>query len=338
MKQVLIIGADDFIGGHVVSALAESDWAVPIAGVCRGPFKNATNIQRVRVDATNPEEVYEALRRVDAVVNCLSGRPNTIAAGAKALFSAAARVRSAPLIVHLSSMSVYGSVEGDILEDAPLRGDLGPYSRAKVHAETIAAGYPRTIILRPGCEYGPGAELWSGRIARWLLAHRVGDLGAAGDGYCNLVHVDDLVAAVLSSLQQPDAVGGVFNLAMANPVTWNEYFVLYARALGAVPVKRISKRRLAFEAKVLAAPLKAIEIATRAVGLRRFSPPPIPPSLLRLIAQEIRLITTRAQRILGWNCKPLDEGLRETGAWFGRTTAYRGGSVTGQTPTRLRCG
>jgi nucleoside-diphosphate-sugar epimerase len=317
VKQVLIIGADDFIGQHVTSAVAACGWATPIAGVSRNTNGMSTSIRRVHINAADRASVSDALQGVDAVVNCLTGSPQAIASGAHALFVAAAGVRPIPLIVHLSSMSVYGSVNGDVSEHAPLRDDLGPYARAKVQAEALATGYPRAVILRPGCEYGPEGELWSGRIARWLFAHRIGDLGAAGDGFCNLLHIDDLAAAVVLCLQRSEAVGAAFNLAIADPPTWNEYFVRFAQALGAVPVKRISRRSLAFETKVLAAPLKALEIATRAAGLDRFSPPPpIPPSLLALMRQEIRLLTTRAQRELGWSCKPLDEGLDEAATWF----------------------
>jgi nucleoside-diphosphate-sugar epimerase len=182
--------------------------------------------------------------------------------------------------------------------------------------ETNAERYADTVILRPGCEYGPHGELWSGRIARWLFAHRIGDLGAAGDGFCNLVHIDDLAAAVVLALQDPLAVGRAYNLSMPNPPTWNDYLVRYARALGAVPVKRISGRQLALETKVLAAPLKALEIAAHAVGVGEVAPPPIPPSLLRLTRQEICLVATRAQLELGWTCRPLAQGLAQTAAWF----------------------
>ena len=143
----------------------------------------------------------------------------------------------------------------------------------KSRRRKLFATYPRRVVFRPGCEYGPGGELWSRRVAKWLLARRLGDLGAAGDGYCNLVHIDDLVHAVLLSLRRPAAVGQIFNLAAPDPPTWNEYLVKYAIALGAVPVKRISKRALALETKILAIPLKMLEIGTPK-GWDRFHPAP----------------------------------------------------------------
>jgi 2-alkyl-3-oxoalkanoate reductase len=301
VRKVLVLGGGEYIGGRVLRALIDCNWAQASAD----PVKNF-----------EPQAFAAALAGVDAVVNCHSGAPEQIDAAATALFAAAPQCATPPLIVHISSMSVYGSATGDIAEDAPLQENLGPYAQAKVRAEKLAAGYARKVVLRPGVEYGPGGDLWSGRIAKWLIQHRVGDLGAAGDGYCNLVYIDDLVSAVMLSLQQPAAIGKIFNLAAPNPPTWNEYFISYARALGATPVQRISRRKLKLETKLLAIPLKLVEIAANKAHLPALLPPPIPPSFLSLAAQEIRLDSASARQVLGWQCKPLGEGLAETARWF----------------------
>ena len=316
MKRVLIFGGDEFIGRNILLALANSKWARPVvepANLERTPHSNA---EALAFKATDPASLTLALQGIDAVVNCLSGRAKLIADAATALFFTAARCAEPPLIVHISSMSVYGSATGQITEDAPLQDNLGAYSSAKVHAERASAPYARKVILRPGVEYGPRCELWSGRIAQWLCARRIGDLGPGGDGICNLVHIDDLVGAVLLSLQQPGAVGQTFNLSVPDPPTWNEYLVKFAKYLGAVPVKRISSKRLALETKVLAVPLKALEIATHRIGIDSHLPSPVPPSFPGLARQEMRLDSTRARRVLGWQCKSWDQGIFETAAWF----------------------
>jgi nucleoside-diphosphate-sugar epimerase len=323
VRRVLVLGGDEFIGGQVLLALANSDWARPVTEAAHTPLARHSNIEGFAFDATDPASLSLALRGVDAVVNCLSGRAKAIEHVATILFPAAARCAAPPLIVHISSMSVYGFAIGDVPEDTPMQEGLGPYAQAKICAEKVSATYAQRVVLRPGCEYGPGSELWSRRVAKWLFAHRVGDLGAGGDGYCNLVHIDDLVNAVLLSLRLPGAEGQVFNLGMPDPPTWNEYFVRYAKSLGAVPVKRISSRNLALETKVLAVPLKVLEIGTQKAGFASFLPPPIPSSFLALARQEIRLDSTRARNALGWTCKALDDGLAETSAWFLQADAQR---------------
>jgi 2-alkyl-3-oxoalkanoate reductase len=300
-QRVLVLGADNFIGRRVVVELGATDWAKPIAG-----------------DAASGEAAFDrALDGIDAVVNCFIGKTAGISEGARALFAAAARTAGKPRVVHLSSMSVYGNVCGVVDESAPLTAQLGAYAAAKVAAEGFAAGYANSVILRPGCEYGPECPQWSVRIADWLVAGRLGDLGAAGDGYCNLLHVDDLVAAILVCLERPQPAAAVFNLSTPNPPTWNEYLIRYGRALKAVPIRRISQRRLKIETRLLAPPLKVLELVLGAarLGAQRV-PPAMPPSLLRLMGQEIKLDVTRAERVLGLRWTPLESGLEKTAEWY----------------------
>jgi nucleoside-diphosphate-sugar epimerase len=318
MKQsILVLGASGFIGREVVTGLASTDWATPILGIRRPSTSGNDQFDRRIVEATNVESVSAAMQGVTGIVNCVAGDADTIVRATNALFGAAQRMTPAPRIVHLSTMSVYGSAVGLVDETTRLRGDLGQYSAAKVTAETAAAAYPRAVIFRPGCVFGPGSDQWTIRMARLLLAHRLGDLGSAGDGYCNLVHVGDVVLAIIRALEDPRVDSRVFNLSTPDPPTWNQFLIKYGTALRAVPVRRISARGLRIETKLLAPPLKVAEILARACKLdTRLVPPPIPPSLIRLMGQEIRLDTRRAETELRLRWKDLDATLDEAVSWF----------------------
>jgi 2-alkyl-3-oxoalkanoate reductase len=147
----------------------------------------------------------------------------------------------------------------------------------------------------------------------------LGDLGAGGDGYCNLLFMDDLVAAILAALRKPELGGRAFNLALPAPPTWNEYFIAFAKALGAVPVRRVTRRRLALETKILAPPLKVAEMLAGRVGLSPARlPPAIPPSLLRLCRQEIRLDVRQAELALAVRWTSLEDGLSRAAQWCRR--------------------
>jgi len=314
MKQkILVLGGNGYVGRRVIAALAASDWAEPVAGV-RRPSAAAAQARQIVLDATDAAAVARALGETDAVVNCVAGAPEAMVGGARALSAALEqRAGNSPRVVHFSSMAVYGSIRGAVTENQAMATGMEGYAGAKVETELALAGRDAVVTLRPGCIYGPDSPQWSLRIASLLRAHRIGDLGAAGDGCSNLVYIDDVVAAVLAGLRAPahvTASGPVYNLAMAQAPDWNRYFLEYARVLGAVPLRRIGARRLKVETHLLAPALKIAEIGLRRVGMR--VPPPIPPSLLRLWSQDIRLVSTRAENELGLSWTPLAQGLAAT--------------------------
>lgn len=296
-QKILVVGADSFVGSRVVRALQAGDWAEPITATFDAPALRA------------------GLSTVDGVVNAVMGSPQRIRAAATALYGSADALHTSARIVHLGSMTVYGKDDGVFAETAALPEFLEPYAAAHAAAEALAGARPNAVILRPGCEYGPGCPQWSLRVADWLRARRIGDLGAGGDGYCNLIYIDDLVAAVLMSLRSP-AAAGVFNLALPDPPTWNEYLISFGIALGAVPIRRMTRRRWKIETRLLAPPLKIAELAQGRMGLsNRSLPEAIPPSFQQLCTQAIRLDVSRAEQVLQMRWTPLDAGIAATAQW-----------------------
>ncbi|HET9389379.1 MAG TPA: NAD-dependent epimerase/dehydratase family protein [Steroidobacteraceae bacterium] len=310
--RVLILGAGGFIGRRIVAALAATSWARPVAaGRHDASLPAGPGVEIRALDATDPVQVGPALEGVGAVVNCVAGSAPNIVSAAREVFAAAARSGAPPRIVHLSSLAVYGSARGEVDESTPLSGTHEPYGAAKLIAEQLALAYPRAVILRPGIVYGPASPWWSDRIARLLVARRLGDLGAAAQGVCNLVHVDDVAEAVVRALRAVGVEGQIFNLALPQPPTWNEYFRRYAEALGATPVRHISGTQLTLELALRGPLIKVTEMLGRSGGV-----PPVRPWLLRLCRHDI---TMRAQRIveaLGLTWTPLERGLAGTAAWF----------------------
>ena len=299
MKQrILVLDPEHFVGIRVRKALSESDWAEPIA------FSGAPSSLS-----------HETLDGIQAIFNGTAGDPAAILSNARALYGTLTRLGSNVRVVHLSSMTVYGSFVGEAFESTSMRSDVGAYGAAHVEAESLATRYARSVTLRPGCEYGPHCGPWSERIGRLLSAHRLGDLGLAGDGMCNLLFINDLIAAVIACLRSPSTDGHCFNLAMRSPPTWNEYFIRFGRALGAVPISRIGGRRLKIETKVLAPPLKALELLARPLrGWPLSLPPPITPSLINLCSQDITLNVDKAEHALEMRWTPLSNGLRRAAA------------------------
>ncbi len=297
---ILLFGGESPLGQRVFAALqANPDTPVLAA------------------DGLRAAALRAAARAAVAVVNATMGGANLITATATRVFDLLHAEAPEVHLVHLSSMTVYGDARGWCDESTAAVGAVSRYAAAHIAAEAGARRFPRAVILRPGVEYGPHCAAWSGRVAAWLGQHRIGDLGAGGDGYCNLVYIDDLVQAVLAALSSPPA-GGVFNIAMAAPPTWNEYLIAYALALGATPVERMTGWRWGLETRLWAAPLKIAESTLgRLPGLGRHLPPPIPPAFRRLCTQEIRLDVSRAEATWGLQWTALDLGLRAAADCYG---------------------
>ena len=317
--RVLVLGGSGYVGSRLCAMLADSGWAVPVSASRRptpGP------VESVRLDTTDLAALTEALQGSDAVVNCVAGNDAAIAQGAAVLAQACLRAGT-PRIIHLSSMAVYGTAEGEVDESQALDPALGWYARAKVTAERHVAGFAEAggvaINLRPGCVWGPGSELWVGRIGRWLRARRLGDLGEAGDGWSNGVHVDDVCQAVLAALRlrHPALDVATYNLAAPDSPRWNDYFVDLALAIGATPVRRIRNQQLKADAFVGGPALKLAQMAWQRTGRPSpWLPDPMPPNLLGLWERHLRLDCTAAERDLKLQWTPYPESLRQSAAWF----------------------
>jgi nucleoside-diphosphate-sugar epimerase len=329
--KVMVLGGSGYVGSRLCALLRESGWAAPVSASSR---RTVAGVENRRVDTRDGQALRDALRGFDAVVNCVAGNAAAIGEGARVL-AEAALAAGCRRLVHLSSMSAYGPVEGRIDESAPLDGSLGWYGRAKCEAEAHVSAYAehggRAVILRPGCVWGPGSSLWVGRIGRLLRARRLGDLGIAGDGWSNLVHVDDVCGAIMAALREPQPAQPLraYNLAAPDSPRWNDYFVDLALAIGATPVRRLSPLQLRLDAWLAGPPLKAAEIvASRVFGERHPLPVPLPPNLLGLWERHLFLDSRRAQDELGLRWTPYALALQQSAAWFLRDeSGARGGAA-----------
>jgi 2-alkyl-3-oxoalkanoate reductase len=320
-QTVLVLGATGFVGARLVEMLAASADFRPIAASRHIADRlSLAGVETRRCDATDPDDMREALAGVDLVVNCIAGSPKSMAAATETLCVVARRLPPRR-IVHLSSMAVYGGATGIVDETTEPVPPVTGYAWGKRASERMVREYVRdggdAVILRPGCIHGPGSTQWTARIASLLQNQRIGDLGAAGDGYSNLVYIDDLVSAIMTALVRPNISGGIFNIAGTDPTTWNEFFLRFGRALGATPVPRLSSRRLALESRVVAPALRMAGLAARAIRLpRALMPEAITPSLVRLWRQDIQLDVSHANSRLDLPHTPLDRALTASVHWL----------------------
>jgi len=315
VKRVLVFGGSTGeIAARVANMLADGGSLEPVFVDMAAPMPIASKVQHTPIAIDDATQLSQTLQTVDAVVSCVENNPRLIIASANALF-AAQKSHPAKRVVLLSSMAVYGDAEGWVDEHSHINA-TDAYSAARIQAETLAATSENAICLRAGVEYGPGSPRWSGLIGRLLRARRLGDLGAAGDGCCNLLYVDDLIQAILKALKLETAGNQVFNICSSERVTWNEYFIRYACALGAVPAKRVGVRRLKMDTK-LSIPLKVVEKAIGSKWTQRLHvPAPLTSSMLGIFGQRLVLKVDKAEQVLGMKWTPLQDGLKTAAQWI----------------------
>jgi nucleoside-diphosphate-sugar epimerase len=161
----------------------------------------------------------------------------------------------------MSSIAVYGEATGAISEDVqPAPGTLSAYGAAKVAAEelcTAAGAGLEVVVMRPSIIYGPFSTRWTMLCALRLKSGRWKQLGALGEGKCNLVHVHDVVRYAIAAVRQDGVAGGVFNINGPEVVTWNDYFERFNHQLGmpAMTPQSADRARIAVAAT---APMRAV--------------------------------------------------------------------------------
>lgn len=128
-----------------------------------------------------------------------------------------------PRILFTSSTSVYGDVQGQVDEDTPLEGETES-AKALIGAEQWLHDLPHISvdILRLAGLVGEN------RHAGRFLAGKKGLKGAGQP--VNIVHQDDVIAAILLLLQQPNG-GHVYNLCAPEHPSRADFYCQAAQSL-----------------------------------------------------------------------------------------------------------
>jgi len=267
--SVLVTGAGGFIGGRIVEVMHELDPGSVRAGIRR--WSSAARVGRlpveiVQCDVGSAESVRSAMKGVSAVVHCAHGDATTNVEGTRTVLEEAQRA-GVRRVVHLSTVAVQGSLNESSASDP----GSNSYGRSKVRTEEICAEYGERglaiTVLRPTIVYGPYSNIWTVEFAQrlsmgeWFLPER------DTQGTCNLVYVDDMVKAVLLSLQNEAAIGQTFIVNGEERPTWNDYFHALNDALGLPPLHPASPLRSRMRAGLMMPVRKTAKFI-----LKRFQP------------------------------------------------------------------
>jgi 2-alkyl-3-oxoalkanoate reductase len=245
--RYLITGATGFVGSHLAEACVARGAAVVAlarAGSDTG-LLDKLGVVVVRGDLTDGAAVRGAVESADVVVHCAAkvGDWGPVADyravnvdGLRHLLDAC---RGKPLhrFVHLSSLGVYaarhhhGTTETEPLPPYHMDG----YTQSKVEAEQLALGYQRhfqvpVVVLRPGFIYGPRDRTVLPKLIGSLRQGLVRWIGG-GRKAMNTIYVANLVDAIFLAVDNPQAVGQIFNLTDGELVSKRRFIETLAHGL-----------------------------------------------------------------------------------------------------------
>jgi nucleoside-diphosphate-sugar epimerase len=129
-----------------------------------------------------------------------------------------------------ASTVVTGDAEGRTLtEDEPLPVQTA-YGRSKQAGEQLVreSGLPH-VIIRPSHVYGPGGWYAHEIVKRLKQPGRLAVIGS-GDNWWDVVHVDDVAAAIVQSAEQ-EASSSTYHVVDDEPITQYDFIALTAQAL-----------------------------------------------------------------------------------------------------------
>ena len=319
----IVTGSTGFIGSHLVDALLARGYTVrALVRPETPPDARDARIEHFQADllddrSVRASRVWEGATHVFHLAGVTRGRTlaqfraGNVFPTANVLAALAARAGKPPRVVLTSSQAAAGpaaSRETPVTEsDRPV--PVEAYGRSKLQAEQAVARYrdelPITII-RPSAVYGPrdrdflaAFKQASGRVALHAVPR---------EHSFSLIHVLDLVDALIRAAERPSAAGRTYFVADEQPVSWGQLYDEVATAAGSRPFQ-LELPHTAVRLAAHAGDLLST-ITGRATLLNRNKAALARPRWWLCDA-------SRARAELEWkSAVPLQQGVRETYNWY----------------------
>ncbi len=259
-QNILVTGAEGFIGSHLVEALVAQGRQVRAMALYNSfgrygwldtlPEKTRSKIELVMGDVRDPFSVREAMRGMDSVMHlaALIAIPYSYAAPASYVdvnvmgtlnVLQAARDLGIRKVVHTSTSEVYGSAQiVPIPETHPLVGQ-SPYSASKIGADQMAIAYQRSFdvpvaICRPFNTYGPRQSLRA--VIPTIILQALSDNPQLSLGSLHPTrdfnYVADTAEGMIAVLDNPASVGETINIGSGFEISVGDTLKLIGDIVG----------------------------------------------------------------------------------------------------------
>jgi nucleoside-diphosphate-sugar epimerase len=247
----VVLGATGGAGGALVGELAGRGHRV--RAVSRKPPADLPEgVEQVAADAADPAQTRTACAGATVVYHCVQPPYERWAAEFPPLTQSIADAAAAAgaRLVYADNLYAYGPVHGPITEDLPAQPTTNKGRIRALMAERLLAahrsGTLQVAIGRSSDYYGPGGansvvgDILFGAAVKGNRARWMGRM----DVPHSLNYLPDVARALIILGARPEALGEVWHLPAAEPVTGRGFVELIAAALGR-PVKATATSRLA---------------------------------------------------------------------------------------------
>jgi dihydroflavonol-4-reductase len=314
--RALVTGATGKVGYAIASALLER--GDQVMALVRDPKRAASilpaKIEPLRGDATDPESLAAAVEGCELVFNSM-GMPeqwvkdeaifDQVNAVGSGLLAGAAKRAGVRRFVHTSTHDVFHAETGERFDETKLadypKGTA--YERSKQHAEELVLAERdgmEVVILNPSGVYGPTPSptpSFENEVFEPVVRKRLPAVPPGGTGYA---FVDGVAAGHLLAAEA-GRDGERYILADG----YADFRELAETAKRVAGRGRIPPRMPVPVAKAVAAAGAGISRVIR-------RPPLLPKGQLDYILWQAHPDSSKAQRELGWQTTPLEEGVRKT--------------------------
>lgn len=240
-KTVFLTGGSGFIGRLIVSRLVEEGYQV--RALAR-PAGIATHLKRPEVslvigEMRNRDWMADALNGVDFVVHAAA----TMAGSWDDFFQINVKAtewlleeslkQNIKRFVYISSVSVY---QHSTMNEKPVFTEESPYekeefttfySRSKMEAEKLVWKFNKEqnlpcVVLRPGAVYGPAGNIFPASMGLQIGDSRILLMGNSSSEL-PLVYVENVVDAIVQSMEKEELLNGCFNLVENETLSRKDY-------------------------------------------------------------------------------------------------------------------
>ncbi|MDQ2665248.1 MAG: NAD-dependent epimerase/dehydratase family protein [Gemmatimonadota bacterium] len=239
----VVTGSSGFIGSHLVEALLAR--GATVRALIRPDSRSGTRDPRVTYHVADllddrslrENAIWTGVTHVFHVAGVTKARTlsefreGNVVPTANILAALAARGSRLQRFVLVSSQAAAGPAAA---ADRAVREDDAPhpveaYGRSKLEAEQATLRFADTLpvtIIRPSAVYGPRDVDFLNVFRQ--ATNRIAVFAAPAEQLMSIVHVSDLVRAIIRAIEQPRARGRTYFVGSDAPVSWRTLYEMSA--------------------------------------------------------------------------------------------------------------